>query len=98
MPATEGRRDGMVELDVQAVVLKHAQEILDREDITLDDDFFAVGGDSIVGMRFVGRVGRSVEVAVRMTLLFRLPVLRDFAVEVETLVRQVEASETRTGQ
>lgn len=75
-------------MDVQTTVLEHAQQLLDRDDLTLDDDFFEMGGDSLVGMHFVGRVGRAVDLPVRMTLLFVHPVLRDFAAEVEVLLRQ----------
>ncbi|MFD7921593.1 phosphopantetheine-binding protein [Streptomyces sp. NPDC059740] len=78
-------------MNVQDTVLEHAQKILDRDDVTLDDDFFEVGGDSLVGMHFVGRVGRAVDLPVRMTLLFSYPVLRDFAAEVEALRKQAEA-------
>jgi acyl carrier protein len=75
-------------MDVQATVLEIAQQMLDRDDLTLDDDFFEMGGDSLVGMHFVGRIGRSVDLPVRMTLLFVHPVLRDFAAEVEALMQQ----------
>lgn len=80
-------------MDVQTTVLEHAQHILDRDDLTLDDDFFEVGGDSLVGMHFVGRVGRAVDLPVRMTLLFVHPVLRDFAAEVEAM-RRASAAES----
>jgi hypothetical protein len=39
-------------------------------------------------MHFVGRIGRSVDLPVRMTLLFVHPVLRDLAAEVEALMQQ----------
>jgi acyl carrier protein len=80
-------------MDIQATVLEIAQQILDRDDLTLDNDFFEVGGDSLAGMHFIGRVGRSVDLPVRMTLLLVHPVLRDFAAEVEALMqRHVETS------
>jgi acyl carrier protein len=75
-------------VDVESTVLEYAQQLLDRDDLTLDDDFFEMGGDSLIGMHLVGRVGRAVDLPVRMTLLFVHPVLRDFAVEVEALRRQ----------
>jgi phosphopantetheine binding protein len=75
-------------VDVESTVLEHAQQLLDRDDLTLDDDFFEMGGDSLIGMHFVGRVGRAVDLPVRMTLLFVHPVLRDFATEVEALRQQ----------
>jgi acyl carrier protein len=85
-------------MDVQAVVLENAQQLLDRDDLNLDDDFFEAGGDSLVGMHFVGRVGRAVDLPVRMTLLFVYPVLRDFAAEVEAKLAQQAAAERSTAQ
>lgn len=86
-------------MDVQTTVLHIAQQILDRDDLTLDDDFFEAGGDSLVGMHFVGRVGRSIDLPVRMTLLFVHPVLGDFAAEVGAMLRrQVEASDGSLAQ
>jgi acyl carrier protein len=83
-------------MTVQTIVLEHAQQLLDREDLTLDDDFFEVGGDSLVGMHLVGRVGRAVNAPVRMTLLFVYPVLRDFAAEVEAIINERLAASDRT--
>jgi len=80
--------------DIEATVLDQAKGILDREDLTLDDDFFDVGGDSVVGMHFVGRVGRALGLPIRTTLLFANPVLRDFVTEVAAVhKRHTETSE-----
>ena len=68
--------------DIEAIVLEQARSILDRDSLTLDDDFFDAGGDSVVGMHFVGRVGRLLGLPIRTTLLFGHPVLRDFGAEV----------------
>ncbi len=80
----------MLTNDIGDLVLNQAREILGKEGLTLEDDFFDAGGDSIVGMHFVGRVGRLLSLPVRTTLLFGNPVLRDFAAEVAAL-RQLQS-------
>lgn len=77
--------------DVTDLVLSCARELLDRDDITADEDFFSAGGDSITAMHLVGQLARSTGLRVRTSLLFANPVLRDFAAEVG-LLRQRSAS------
>jgi aryl carrier-like protein len=79
--------------DVTSLVLSSARDLLDREDITVDEDFFTAGGDSIAAMHLVGQLARRTGLRLRTSLLFANPVLRDFLSEVE-LVRQRSA---RTG-
>lgn len=83
----------MTENDIEAIVLEQARSILDRDGLTLDDDFFDSGGDSVVGMHFVGRVGRLLGLPIRTTLLFGNPVLRDFAAEVAAVQKRHADSE-----
>lgn len=68
-----------VGFDVTALVMDEARNLLDRDDLDLSDDFFEVGGDSLIGMHFVARIGRAVGAPVRMTLLFSNPRLGEFA-------------------
>lgn len=67
----------------ETTVLEHARNLLRRDDLMPHDDFFSVGGDSLVGMHLVARVGRELNLPVRVTLLFQYPVLGDFAAAVE---------------
>ena len=53
------------------------------------DDFFALGGHSLLCARVTGRLSPALGVRVPISLLFDHPVLDDLAVEVEKL---------RTGQ
>jgi aryl carrier-like protein len=83
--------------DMTSLVLSHTRELLDREDITIDDDFFSVGGDSIVAMHLVGQLARRTGLRLRTSLLFANPVLREFAVEAE-LLRDRAAQPARAGR
>ncbi len=85
---TKAGDERMAENDIETTVLEQAQGILDRQGLTLDDDFFDVGGDSVVGMHFVGRVGRMLGLPIRTTLLFANPVLRDFVTEVAAVQKR----------
>jgi aryl carrier-like protein len=67
--------------EIDELVLSASRELLDRNDLSLDDDFFAAGGDSVLAVRLTGRIGRSTSRRVRATTLFANPVLRDFAAE-----------------
>ena len=70
----------------QALVLELAQELLERDDLTLDDDFFSAGGDSATAMHLVGRLARRTGLRLRVSQIFANPTLRDFATSIE-LVR-----------
>ena len=54
------------------------------EDIGADDDFFHIGGDSIVGMRLAG-IARQQGLHLPVSDIFRYPVLADQAAAVTTL-------------
>ncbi|MGA4844095.1 phosphopantetheine-binding protein [Streptomyces sp. G45] len=65
------------------LVLTLARELLERPDVTLDDDFFTVGGDSISAMHLVGRISRQTGLRLRVSWVYATPVLRDLAAAVE---------------
>ncbi|MFE4588366.1 phosphopantetheine-binding protein [Streptomyces laurentii] len=47
--------------------------------VTDDDDFFALGGQSLAAMEVVAALRRRLGVTVRVRVLLENPVLRDFA-------------------
>lgn len=73
---TEDRTSGLAALAVATTA-----ELLDRDDVTLDDDFFLIGGDSMVAMHLVGRLVRSTGLRLRVSMVFEHPVLRDFVAQ-----------------
>ncbi|MFE4612669.1 acyl carrier protein [Streptomyces niveus] len=90
--AAAGAADGAGE-DVPDLLLELTNELLERGDITLDEDFFATGGDSIVAMHLVGQLARRTGLRLRVSLLFANPVLRDFAEHVERLRGEAAAND-----
>jgi amino acid adenylation domain-containing protein len=61
-------------------------EVLGRDRIWADDDFFALGGHSFAATRVVGRLRETLRVAVPVRLLFDRPVLAGFAAALESLL------------
>lgn len=59
------------------------QEALGGAPVSRDADFFAVGGHSIAAIVVVNRVREEFEVDIPMRTLFRVPVLRDLATEID---------------
>jgi aryl carrier-like protein len=69
----------MREQKLSALTLQVAGELLERDDLSLEDDFFASGGDSMLAMHLVGRLSRATGLRLRVSMLLEHPVLGDFA-------------------
>ncbi|MFD0480343.1 phosphopantetheine-binding protein [Nonomuraea thailandensis] len=82
-PVSAGRPvpSGEVELLVASVW----SEVLGIADIGSDDDFFALGGHSLVALHVVSRLRKRLGVTVFSKDVYRLPVLADFARHIEEL-------------
>ncbi|MFE7750947.1 amino acid adenylation domain-containing protein [Streptomyces sp. NPDC057428] len=60
--------------------------VLGVSPIWSDDDFFALGGQSLAATRVVGRLRETLRIPVAVQLLFDRPVLTDFAAALEALL------------
>jgi acyl carrier protein len=67
-------------------------DVLGRERVSADDDFFALGGHSMVALRVVARLKRDLGLAVRTKMVYEYPKLRDLAGYLES--RYVESEPT----
>jgi acyl carrier protein len=61
------------------------QEVLELCDVSIDDNFFDLGGHSLGGLRVLARVRRDFYVDVPIRRLFEGPTIAELAVEVEKL-------------
>ncbi|WP_433725976.1 amino acid adenylation domain-containing protein [Nocardia sp. CA-129566] len=55
------------------------EAVLDIEQIWLDDDFFALGGNSLIATRLVARLGAVLDVSVPVRALFDAPTVAELA-------------------
>jgi aryl carrier-like protein len=66
-------------LDLASLLLTVVRDVLEQPTVSLDDDFFTAGGDSLLAMHVVGRLSHASGLRVRVSHLFAHPVLREFA-------------------
>ncbi|WP_410812628.1 non-ribosomal peptide synthetase [Micromonospora sp. 067-2] len=69
--------------DAEALVADVYAEILQLEKVGALDDFFALGGNSLRGMRAMARIRAEVDVELPMRALFSSPVVADLAAQIE---------------
>jgi thioesterase domain-containing protein/acyl carrier protein len=64
------------------------REVLGRPGVTPEDDFFALGGDSILAMRLLGRLEEELGLPVPLAVVFQSPTLREAADAVHDLLKE----------
>jgi acyl carrier protein len=64
------------------------QEVLELYDVSINDNFFDLGGHSLSGLRVLARVRRDFHVDVPIRGLFEAPTIAELALEVEKLKGQ----------
>ncbi|TDC38949.1 amino acid adenylation domain-containing protein [Micromonospora sp. 15K316] len=82
---TTGTADDFVapRTEAEALVAEVYAEILQVDKVGAMDDFFALGGNSLRGMRAMARIRAEVEVELPMRALFTSPVVADLAAQIE---------------
>ncbi|WP_282784646.1 non-ribosomal peptide synthetase [Nocardia sp. CC201C] len=70
------------------------QEVLAVERVWLDDDFFALGGNSLIATRVVSRLGAALDAAVPVRALFDAPTVGELA---ELVTSGATSGRTRPG-
>ena len=83
-PALSERRRPIApaETPLQHTLVAIWQELLQTPQIGIDDDFFAIGGHSLLGMQMIARVRDRLGVSVAIRQLFETPTIRQFAAAV----------------
>ncbi|MCJ0890812.1 non-ribosomal peptide synthetase [Rhodococcus sp. ARC_M5] len=69
---------------VEQTVAAVFAEVLDVERVGRRDDFFALGGNSLVATRVVSRVSEALGTKVALRTLFEAPTVEDFAARIES--------------
>ncbi|MEM9916806.1 MAG: amino acid adenylation domain-containing protein [Bacteroidota bacterium] len=77
----KNKRDHFVEPvnEVEADLLKIWQEVLEKEVISTDDNFFDIGGHSLKAIRIVLQVYKEMNVKISLVDIFQQPNIRDLA-------------------
>lgn len=68
---------------VEEIVAGIWKELLSVGTVRPDDNFFELGGHSLVGTQLIARIRESFRTEIAVRTLFEMPVLRDFAREVQ---------------
>ncbi|WFE35336.1 amino acid adenylation domain-containing protein [Micromonospora sp. WMMD975] len=86
--AGESTRDSYVapRTEAEALVAEVYADILQVEKVGALDDFFALGGNSLRGMRAMARIRAEVDVELPMRALFGSPVVANLAAQIEALI------------
>ncbi|MEV4202070.1 non-ribosomal peptide synthetase [Micromonospora globbae] len=84
-PEAAATADGFVapRTEAESLVADVYAEILQVEKVGALDDFFALGGNSLRGMRAMARIRAEVDVDLPMRALFSSPVVADLAAQIE---------------
>ncbi|MCX5046722.1 amino acid adenylation domain-containing protein, partial [Aldersonia sp. NBC_00410] len=69
---------------VEQVVAGVFAEVLGIEHVGLDDDFFALGGNSLLAMQVMSRLGAVLDASVPVRVVFEAPTVERLAVAVES--------------
>ncbi|WP_064062527.1 non-ribosomal peptide synthetase, partial [Rhodococcus gordoniae] len=67
----------------EQVVASTYSEVLGVDRVGLDDDFFALGGNSLIATRVVSRIGAALNATVPLRLLFEAATVEDLAARLE---------------
>ncbi len=73
----------------QAQVAQIWADLLDRDQISAEDQFFVIGGDSLSAVAMISRVNKAFDCDLDVTAIFETPLLREFAQLTENTNLQV---------
>ncbi len=82
-PVFETRRFRAPTTPIEEIVAGVFGDVLDLDRVGLDDDFFALGGNSLIATQVVARLGAALGITVPVRTLFEAPGVEDLAARVE---------------
>jgi acyl carrier protein len=71
--------------DFEARLARVWREVFSRPDLTVSDDFFALGGDSLLALRLISLLRTELGIEVPIRIVFEFPT-------VESMARMIEES------
>jgi amino acid adenylation domain-containing protein len=80
--ATPVSQDGSARNDLDRSFLAVWEAILGRTGVTIDDDFFALGGDSMMAIRLVKELKKATGIEYALSTLFSSPTIRQLVAQV----------------
>jgi amino acid adenylation domain-containing protein len=80
--------------DTQRRIAEIVAGLLDRNDIGLEDNFFMLGGHSLLGAQLIARLRNTFGVEIGLRSLFTAPTVAALSVEIERLASKKEALKT----
>jgi acyl-CoA synthetase (AMP-forming)/AMP-acid ligase II/acyl carrier protein len=72
-------------------------EVLQVEQVGLHDNFFALGGDSLLATRVVIRLYEITHIEIEVSFIFEAPTVAELAERIETLIQAAAASQAPSG-
>ncbi|WP_280422003.1 amino acid adenylation domain-containing protein [Nocardia carnea] len=85
------------ETEIQRLVAQKVGSIVGRPDIGVDDDFFALGGNSLLGVGLAAELADATDVPVTVRWLYTTPTVADLADRIASY-RGTDSFEARNGQ
>ena len=82
--------------DLEGTLAVWWQELLGVEDVGLDDDFFALGGHSLVGVRLFAKIKKTYQVDLELAVLFEARTVHQLADEIRK-AQHLDAAEQVAG-
>jgi acyl-CoA synthetase (AMP-forming)/AMP-acid ligase II len=86
--------------DIELITSELWSEILDRDEVGIEDNFFALGGDSLLGMRVTARLRAIFDIDMLVSDLFTSPTVAKLGAQIRTGVdpaRLAEISRAMSG-
>src|SRR6202012_5154936 len=68
---------------VEQALAMYWKAALDIEEIDLDDDFFDLGGNSLLAMKTVSRINKELGIKLAVSTIYQLPTIRQLACKIE---------------
>ncbi|MDQ3790082.1 MAG: polyketide synthase dehydratase domain-containing protein, partial [Actinomycetota bacterium] len=91
-PATSGETSTPPRTELEKAVAKVWREALGVETVGVDDDFFGLGGNSLVAVQLIAALRKEVGVRLPMRSLFELPTVAGLAARIEEIKAEEAAA------